>query len=183
VIDPSHYLFWITSRAAGTTAMMFASASVGVGLASGTKLLKGPDRFNIHQALAVATMVAIAVHGASLLGDTYLRPTVIDVIVPFALSYKTIPTSVGIIAGWGMAILGLSYYLRRWIGARRWKLIHRFTALAWALGLVHTFTAGTDAGQLWFVALILLTAIPALVLLATRLLKTQPPLVAAAAQR
>jgi methionine sulfoxide reductase heme-binding subunit len=183
VIDPSHYLFWITSRAAGTTAMMFASASVGVGLAAGTKLLKGPDRFNIHQALAVATMVAIAVHGASLLGDTYLRPTLIDVILPFALSYKTIPTSIGIIAGWGMVILGLSYYVRRWIGVQRWKMIHRFTALAWAFGLVHTFTAGTDAGQLWFVALIVLTALPALVLLAMRLIRPRSPLVAAAAQR
>lgn len=181
--DPSHYLFWITSRAAGTTAMVFASASVGVGLAAGTKLLKGPDRFNIHQALAVATMVAIAIHGLSLLGDTYLRPTLLDVTVPFALSYKTIPTSIGIVAGWAMVILGLSYYLRRWIGVQRWKLIHRFTALAWAFGLVHTFTEGTDAGQLWFVALILLTAAPAIILLARRLVRTRSPLVPVAAQR
>lgn len=183
MIDPSHYLFWITTRAAGTTAMVFASASVGIGLAAGTKLLKGPDRFNIHQALAVATMVAIAVHGVSLLGDTYLRPTLIDISVPFALSYKTIPTSIGIIAGWGMVILGLSYYLRRWIGVQRWKLIHRFTALAWAFGLMHTFTEGTDAGQLWFIALIVLTAAPALVLLAKRLVVGRALLVPAAAQR
>ena len=181
--DPSHYLFWITSRAAGTTAMIFASASVGIGLAAGTKLLKGPDRFNIHQAFAVAAMVALAVHGLSLLGDTYLRPTLIDVTVPFVLSYKTIPTSIGIIAGWGMVILGLSYYLRRWIGVQRWKLIHRFTALAWVFGLLHTFTEGTDAGQLWFIALILLTAAPALVLLAVRLGRDRPRLVPAAAQR
>ena len=181
--DPSHYLFWITSRAAGTTAMVFASASVGVGLASRTKLLKGPDRLNIHQALAVATMIALAVHGLSLLGDSYLRPSLLDVTVPFALSYKTIPTSIGIIAGWGMIILGLSYYARRWIGHQRWKLIHRFTALAWALGLVHTFTEGTDAGQLWFVALILLTAAPAMLLLARRLGGSRSPLVPAAAQR
>jgi sulfoxide reductase heme-binding subunit YedZ len=183
VTDPSHYLFWITSRAAGTTAMVFASASVGVGLASRTKLLKGPDRFNIHQALAVATMIAIAVHGLSLLGDTYLRPNLIDITVPFALSYKTIPTSIGIIAGWGMILLGLSYYARRWIGVQRWKLIHRFTALAWAFGLVHTFTVGTDAGQLWFIALILLTAAPALMLLTARLVRRWSPLVPAPAQR
>lgn len=181
--DPTHYLFWITSRAAGTTGMVFASASVGIGLAAGTKLLRGPDRLGIHQAFAVATMLAIAVHGLSLLGDTYLRPTLIDVTVPFALSYKTIPTSIGIIAGWAMIILGLSYYLRRRIGYQRWKIIHRFTALAWAFGLVHTFTEGTDAGQLWFVALILLTAAPALVLLAMRFGRGRPRLVPVAAQR
>jgi sulfoxide reductase heme-binding subunit YedZ len=183
VTDPSHYLFWITSRAAGTTAMVFASASVGLGLACRTKLLRGPDRLNIHQAFAVGTMVAIAIHALSLLGDTYLRPTLIDVTIPFALSYETIPTSIGIITGWALIILGLSYYLRRWIGYQRWKLIHRFTALAWALGLVHTFTEGTDAGQLWFVALIGLTATPALMLLLARFAGSRPPLAASAAQR
>jgi sulfoxide reductase heme-binding subunit YedZ len=181
--DPSHYLFWITSRAAGTTAMVFASGSVGTGLAAGSKLLKGPDRFNVHQALAVATMVAIAIHGVALLGDTYLHPSLIDITVPFALSYKTIPTSIGIIAGWGMIILGLSYYLRRWIGVQRWRLLHRFTALAWAFGLIHTFTTGTDSGQMWFIALILLTAAPALVLLARRLGARRPRLVPSPAQR
>jgi sulfoxide reductase heme-binding subunit YedZ len=183
VTDPAHYLFWITSRAAGTTAMVFASASVGIGLAAAAKLLKAPDRLNIHQAFALATMVAIAVHGLSLLGDTYLRPTLLDVTVPFAFSYKTIPTSIGIVAAWGMIILGVSYYVRRWIGVRRWKMMHRFTALAWLFGLVHAFTTGSDAGQLWFIALIGLTAAPALVLLASRLGRQRPRLVPVAAER
>ncbi len=170
--DPSHYLFWITSRAAGTTAMVLASASVGVGLAMGGKLFKrfrGADRLYIHQTLSLAVMVALAVHAVTLLGDTYLRPTVLDVTVPFALSYKTIPTSIGIVSAWAMVALGLSYYLRSRIGHQRWKAIHGFTVLAWIGGLVHTFTEGTDAGQLWFIALILVTAAPAFVLLAMRL--------------
>jgi sulfoxide reductase heme-binding subunit YedZ len=170
--DPSHYLLWITSRAAGTTAMVLASASVGVGLAMGGKLLKRfprPDRLYIHQTLSLATMFALAVHGVALLGDTYLRPTVLDITVPFAFSYKTLPTSIGIVSAWAIVILGLSYYARAKLGYRRWKAIHRFTALAWIGGLLHTFSEGTDGGQLWFIALILLTATPALVLMAVRL--------------
>jgi sulfoxide reductase heme-binding subunit YedZ len=170
--DPSQYLFWVTSRAAGTTAMVLASASVGVGLAMGGKLFKrvgGADRRHIHQTLSLAVMVALAVHALALLGDTFLRPSLLDVTVPFVFSYKTVPTSIGIVAGWGMVVLGLSYYLRAKIGYTRWKAIHGFTVLAWIGGLVHTFTEGTDAGQLWFVALILLTAAPAFVLLAMRL--------------
>jgi len=171
VTDPSQYLFWITSRAAGTSAMILASASVGVGLAMGGRLFKfgGRDRRNIHETLSLSVMAAIAVHALTLIGDKTLRPTLLDVTVPFAFSYKTLPTSIGIVAGWGMILLGLSYYMRGKIGVQRWKLIHRFTALAWIGGLVHTFTEGTDAGQLWFIALILLTAAPAAVLLAMRL--------------
>ncbi len=170
--DPSQYLLWITSRAAGTTAMVLASASVGVGLAMGGRLFNGigrADRRHIHQTLSLAVMVALAVHALALLGDTYLRPTLLDVTVPFVLSYKVVPTSIGIIAGWGLVALGLSYYMRSKIGYKRWKAIHGFTVLAWIGGLVHTFTEGTDAGQLWFIALILATAAPALVLLAKRL--------------
>ena len=168
--DPTQYLFWITSRAAGTTAMVTASASVGVGLAMAGRLLKtgGRDRRIIHEMLALTTMVAIAVHGLALLGDSYLHPSLLDVTVPFALSYKTLPSAIGIISGWGLIFLGLSYYLRSRIGASRWKMIHRFTLLAWLGGLVHTFTEGSDAGQLWFVALVALTAAPTLVLLAMR---------------
>jgi methionine sulfoxide reductase heme-binding subunit len=167
----STHLFWVISRGAGTTAMILASAAVGVGLTIGGRMLRGGtgDRRAYHEVLAIAVMVSIAVHGLALLGDSYLHPSVIDVAVPFTLSYKTIPTSIGIIAGWGLICLGLSYYIRRRIGAQRWRLIHRFTALAWILGLVHTFTEGSDRGQLWFIALILATATPALVLLIARI--------------
>jgi sulfoxide reductase heme-binding subunit YedZ len=168
--DPSKYLFWITSRAAGTAALVLASAAVGVGLVMGGRLVKagGPDRRSIHEILALSVMAAIAVHALALVGDTYLHPSVLDVTVPFVFSYKTLATSIGIVAGWGLVFLGLSYYLRGRIGQNRWKSIHRFTALAWVLGLVHAFSEGSDAGQVWFIALIGITAAPAAVLLVVR---------------
>jgi sulfoxide reductase heme-binding subunit YedZ len=166
----SSTLFWITSRAAGTTAMVLASASVGVGLTMGGKLIKRGvlDRRTVHEILALSTMVAIAVHGLALLGDTWLHPSVLAVTIPLFARYQTFYTSIGIVAGWGMIILGLSYYARRRIGAKRWRSIHRLTAVAWLLGLVHTFAEGTDTGKLWFVSLIVVTATPALVLLIVR---------------
>jgi DMSO/TMAO reductase YedYZ heme-binding membrane subunit len=97
----------------------------------------------------------------------------VDVTVPFIFSYKTFSTSLGIVAGWGMIGLGLSYYVRDRIGNERWKLIHRFTLLVWIAGLVHTFTEGTDRGQLWFVALIVLTTAPTLVLLVLRVSRSR----------
>ena len=48
-------------------------------------------------------------------------------------------------------------------------MIHRFTLLAWIGALVHTFAEGTDARSTWFVALIAITAMPALVALALRI--------------
>jgi sulfoxide reductase heme-binding subunit YedZ len=170
-------LFWVLSRAAGTTAIVLASVTVSVGLTMGGRLIRAraPERRTAHEVLSLCTLGAIAVHGLALLGDSWLHPSLADVTVPFMASYATLATSIGIIAGWGMVILGLSFYARRRIGQRRWKYIHRFTALAWLLGLVHAFAEGTDAGKAWFIALIVLTAGPALVLLVVRHLRPARP--------
>jgi methionine sulfoxide reductase heme-binding subunit len=168
------HLFWITSRAAGFAALVLASLAVSLGLLMSTKLLKGrtADLRVAHDTLALATIVAIVVHGVSLLGDSFLHPSIADIAIPFVSSYKTFWTTLGIVGGWGLILLGLSYYARRWVGAVRWRKLHRFTALAWLAGLVHALGEGTDAGQLWFLAMVALVAIPALALLATRLARS-----------
>ena len=126
----------------------------------------GGDTKALHEALALAAIVAIAVHGAALLGDHFLHPTLLDISVPFSGGYRPLWTGIGIVAGWALAALGLSYYVRGWIGQSRWRSLHRFTAAFWALGIVHTLGAGTDAGQLWFMVLLVGTTAPAALLLA-----------------
>jgi methionine sulfoxide reductase heme-binding subunit len=172
--NPTPHLFWITSRAAGFAALVLASLAVSAGLLMSTKLLKGKttELRAAHDTLALATIVAIVVHGATLLGDQYLHPSIADISIPFVSSYKSFWTSLGIVGGWGLILLGLSYYARRWMGAVRWRKLHRFTAVAWLAGLAHALGEGTDAGQLWFLAMMALVAIPALALLATRLVRS-----------
>jgi methionine sulfoxide reductase heme-binding subunit len=172
-VNPTPHLFWITSRAAGFAALILASLAVAIGLLMSTKLLKGKttELRAAHDTLALSSIVAIVVHGVSLLGDQYLHPSVLDIAIPFVSGYKTFWTSLGIVSGWGLILLGLSYYARRRIGAVRWRKLHRFTALLWIAGLAHALGEGTDAGQLWFLAMLALVAIPALVLLAIRLIR------------
>jgi methionine sulfoxide reductase heme-binding subunit len=165
------HLFWITSRAAGTLALLFSSIAVGVGLTMGGKLLKrrGPDLRVTHEALSLATIVAIVVHAVALLGDSFLHPSVADITIPFVSSYMTAWTTVGIVGGWMMIILGLSYYARARIGQQRWRTLHRFTALAWILGVAHSLGEGTDAGEAWFLIATGIVVLPASALLVTRM--------------
>jgi sulfoxide reductase heme-binding subunit YedZ len=165
------HLFWITSRAAGTAALVLSSVSVSVGLSMGGKLMKRRNGDNrvLHEALSLSVMVALAIHAFSLLGDKFMHPSVADVTIPFASSYKTGWMSAGIIAGWALVALGLSYYLRGKIGVARWRIIHRFTLVAWIVGLVHSLGMGTDAGQKWFLALVIVSAAPALVFFGARM--------------
>ncbi len=169
--DPGPHIFWITSRAAGTAALLLASVTAALGLLMSGRMLRGrgPDLRAAHEAVSLATIVAIVVHGVSLLGDHYLHPSLADISVPLASSYKTFWTSTGIVAGWATAALGLSFYARKWIGQQRWRKLHRLAAVAWLLGLLHSLGEGTDAGQLWFLAATGIVVLPAIWLLATRL--------------
>ncbi|HTU79201.1 MAG TPA: hypothetical protein VMF09_10625 [Solirubrobacteraceae bacterium] len=173
------YLFWIASRAAGTAALLLASATVCAGLLSGGRLVKGrrAELRVTHEALSLAALAALAVHGLTLLGDGYLHPSLADVAIPFVGGYETVWTSIGIVAFWMMLVLGLSYYARTRIGVGRWRSLHRFAALAWMLGLAHALGEGTDAGQTWFLAMIALAVVPALALLLVRVLgpAARPP--------
>jgi sulfoxide reductase heme-binding subunit YedZ len=170
VTDPTPHLFWITSRAAGTAALILASVGVSVGLLMSGKMMRGRgvDLRAAHETISIATLVAIVVHAVSLLGDQFLNPNVADLTIPFVSGYKTVWTTIGIIAGWSTIVLGLSFYARRWIGQRRWRSMHRFTVLAWVLGVIHSLGEGTDAGQVWFLAMTAIVVVPAAVLFIAR---------------
>jgi methionine sulfoxide reductase heme-binding subunit len=171
--DPSTHIFWITSRAAGIAALILASVAVLVGLCMGTGLLggkgRGTDLRALHETLSLSTLVAIAVHGTALLFDQFINFGVADIAIPFVSGYKGIWMGLGIIGGWALAFLGLSYYFKDKIGPARWRKLHRWTALAWVLGIAHSLGTGTDAGQTWFLAMTGSVVIPALLLLVWRL--------------
>jgi methionine sulfoxide reductase heme-binding subunit len=177
-VNVTHHLFWITSRAAGTTALLLASASVALGLlmSSGRQTERRRDLRTVHEWLSLTTLALVGLHGVALLGDSYLRPGFSGIAVPFAAAYRPLWTGLGVLAGYGLAALGLSYYLRNRIGPSRWKRLHRLTALFWLAAVVHTIGAGTDAGQAWFAITLAVVVAPAATLLLARLWSPSPDL-------
>lgn len=175
--DPAPHLFWISSRAAGSAALVLTSLSVAVGLLSALRMRgssRGPELRALHEALALAGVAAIGVHGVLLLGDSYLRASLADIAIPLVGHYRSGWTSAGIVAGWSLILLGPSYYLRGRVGAQRWRKLHRLAAPGWALGLAHSLGEGTDAGQLWFLAMCATVVVPAVLLLGFRWLRPSP---------
>ena len=113
------HLFWIASRAAGIVALLLSSAAVGVGLTMGGRMVKGRglDLRAAHEALSLATLIAIVVHAVALLGDSFLnlerRGTSRSRSCPATRSRGC---RSAIVAGWGLVALGVSYYFRTRIG-------------------------------------------------------------------
>jgi sulfoxide reductase heme-binding subunit YedZ len=164
------HLFWITSRAAGGAALLLSSASVALGLmmSSGRRSANKRDLRALHEALSLTTLAMVALHGFSLLGDAFLNPGLAGIAVPFVGPYRPLWTGIGIVAGYGLAALGLTYYVRDRIGAARWRRVHRLTAIFWLLAIAHTIGAGNDTTEIWFLAASGALVIPASVLLLLR---------------
>ena len=120
VPTPLEHGWWIASRSAGIVALLAITASVILGLlmANGLPRRKGATRVlvSLHESTALAALIAIAVHGVTLLGDPWMHATLWKISVPFSIGYRPLWTSLGIIAGWIAAALGLSYYARKRIG-------------------------------------------------------------------
>jgi sulfoxide reductase heme-binding subunit YedZ len=172
--DPSQHIFWILSRASGVVALILAAVSVGMGLAMAMRAAKGPGAMarlkQAHEATALTALIFIAAHGLALLGDSYLRPGIAGIAIPFVMSHQPLWTGLGIIGGWLAALLGLSFYVRRWVGPKLWRKMHRWTLAVYALAVAHTLGAGTDARSLWLLLILIATAAPLAVMAAIRLL-------------
>ena len=120
------------------------------------------------------TLGLIVAHGGLLLFDTYLRPGLAGVTLPFAIGYRPVFTGLGIIGGWLAAILGLSFYARRRIGAKTWRKLHRFTIVAYLLALMHVVGAGTNGTSPWMLGLLTALTAPIVFAFTYRMLPGTP---------
>jgi sulfoxide reductase heme-binding subunit YedZ len=170
--DPTQHIYWLASRALGTVAMGLVGITVAMGLVMSGRLTRRPGLPGwlkvVHEALSLTALIAIAGHGLLLLGDDYLKPGLAGITVPFAMPIRTFWTGIGVVGGWLAAIIGLSFYVRRWIGVRLWRQLHRWTLLVYALSVGHTLGAGTDAHSAWMIAVLALPAVAILFLLLYR---------------
>ena len=148
MLDPFDYTWWLASRAAGIVGFIALGLVAVLGLVSALKLVSPATAARLrpfHERLALTGLGAIAVHGLLLLLDPWLHPGVTGILIPFTMGYRPLWTGLGIIAFYALAAFGLSFYQRKRIGARRWRSAHRFASIAFVLGGVHAFFAGTDA--------------------------------------
>jgi methionine sulfoxide reductase heme-binding subunit len=168
---PANYVWWLAGRSAGMVAMLLVTCSVILGLAMAARAV--PPRWRrdagrLHQHLALIALGAIGAHGLLLAADPWLKAGVKGIVVPFAIGYRPLWTGLGIIGGYLAAILGLSFYVRRRIGARLWRRMHRFTIAVYVLALAHSLGSGTDASIPLVRDAMLASTLPVLFLFALR---------------
>src|SRR5688572_6585216 len=100
---PMEYGWWLASRASGLIALGLITLSVLIGLLMATGLWRRPGVTQklvaIHEHASLAGLVAIAIHGITLLGDHWLDPGIVGITVPFTIEHEPVFVGMGIIGG------------------------------------------------------------------------------------
>ena len=151
---PEPKAYWYLSRASALVAYVLLWHSMMLGLGMTNRLARlwpgGPAAFDLHRHASLLGLVFALFHALVLMGDRYIGYTFAQVFTPFAsASYRPLWVGLGQIGLYGMALVGLSFYVRGAIGQRLWRLIHFLSFAVFLLALVHGLLSGTDSPAVW----------------------------------
>lgn len=139
---------WYVARAGGIVSLGLLTAVVLLGLA--TRARWANDRFprayvtHLHRQLSLLSLVFLGVHIGTVILDSYVDVSPLDVVVPGASPYLTLPVALGAVAVDLLAAVVVTSLLQRRVGIRAWRRVHRLTYGVWALAVVHGIAAATD---------------------------------------
>ena len=163
---------WIILRAAGIGAYVMLFLAVAFGLiATGSpfgKRFAKASSVSVHQFLSTVGLLLLGAHLGGLLIDRYLPFRPIQLVVPGASTYRTIPVALGILAMYAMVVVLASSWARRAYSPKVWRAIHLLAVPAFILSMLHGVFAGADAARPWLFATYVVTAVIVVFLLVLR---------------
>jgi hypothetical protein len=171
--------FWAfpVLQASGLAALLWAYLGVALGLAeSGRTMrwlpLRRRELDRLHRSISLLVIGLIIVHVIATVFDA-MGDTLVTVLVPQAEGWGAARWAydLGIFAFYLSLLLGPTYYLRRVVGTRAWRLAHRFVIVVYILSVWHTLIIGADVQHYgWMRPALWLAQVPLLALFCYRLM-------------
>ncbi len=150
---PEGQWFWYLSRALGVSAYVALALGVIWGLlistGAGDGALGRARSVEIHRWISGTSLALVAGHALVLVGDATVRFDALDLLVPFLAPYRPLAVGLGTIAAYGAGVVHASFWLRRRLGQRAWRMIHYGSFGVFVLATAHGTLAGSDGGTPW----------------------------------
>jgi DMSO/TMAO reductase YedYZ heme-binding membrane subunit len=146
----SSQVMWYAARAGGMVAWALAAGSVVWGLALSTHALGRRPRpawlFDLHRFRFLGGLAAVftAVHVLAVLADSYVRFSLLNVLVPLTGGWHPLAVAWGVVGAWLLAAVELTSLARARLPRRLWRRVHYGGFALFALTTVHALAAGTD---------------------------------------
>ena len=171
-------VYWYLSRASAFTAFVLLWMSMATGLLISNKMARvwpgAFTAFDLHQFTSLLGLGFAVFHVLVLLGEHYIGLSLFQLLVPFASTpYRPLWVALGQIAIYMLVPVTFTFYVRRQIGNRLWRLIHFLSYPVFALALAHGLFSGTDSGNAWVMWLYWLCGVSLAALTAYRLAVSQ----------
>ena len=175
LLGPEPKAFWYLARSSAFVALGLLWLSMVFGLTLTNKMARvwpgGPTALDLHQHVSLLALGFALFHGLILMGDAFIHYNLAQVLIPFAgATYRPGWVGLGQLGFYMMALVGLTFYVRKSIGQKAWRAIHALSFVMFALALVHGLAAGTDSGTWWASAFYWLTGGSVLILTVHRVL-------------
>ena len=162
----STHLWWNLTRASANVAWILMFVSILWGVLMATRVLRPAPRpawmLDLHRWLGWLTVIFTGLHMTSLVADSYVTFTVVDLLVPFSGSWKPGAVALGIISAYVLAAVQLTSVAMKRISKTTWRRIHMSSYVMFAVVSLHALLAGSDSGSRWFasfsMALVMMTA-------------------------
>jgi predicted ferric reductase len=167
--------FWYLSRSTAFVAFGLLWLSMVLGLSITNRLARvwpgGPATTDLHQYTSLLGLALGCVHWLLLTGDSYSNFTLAQLLIPFATAqYRPLWVGFGQVGLYLGAIVGLSFYSRRWIGYKVWRALHFMSFVFFVMVLFHGLMSGTDSGSILAIGMYLGTGISVLALTVYRIM-------------
>lgn len=149
--------FWYLTRSTGEAALLLLTTVLSLGMMSAIRVGgRRVPRFvvaGLHRNLTLVALGFLAVHILTTVVDSFAPISLVDIVVPFASSYRPIWLGLGTLAFDALIVLTVTSLLRVRIGLRTWKTLHWAAYACWATTLVHALGTGSDARASLFLML------------------------------
>ena len=146
--------YWYMSRGAAFVALGLLWVSMMLGLLITDKLAKewpgAPVAFALHEFVSLLGLAFALFHALILLGDRYINYQLAQILMPFgSVQYHPIWVGIGQIGFYTWAIISATFYVRKLIGSKAWKIIHYVSFFNFMIAIMHGIASGTDSATPW----------------------------------
>lgn len=154
LLGPEPKAYWYLARSSAFVAFGLLWLAMALGISITGKAARiwpgGPTAFAVHQFASLLALAFGLFHGLILLGDAFIGYSLAQVLVPFGSgTFRPVWVGLGQSALYVLAVVGLSFYARSWIGRRAWRLIHFLSFVVFLLALAHGIGSGSDTSISW----------------------------------
>jgi predicted ferric reductase len=140
---------WYLIRASGLVAYGLLWLSVVLGLFITSRFARiwpsGPVAFALHEHASLLALGFTLLHLLLLLGNREWGSSLSELLLPFGSPHGRGWVGLGQLAFWLLALLCASFYARKRLGQRAWRLIHFAAFASFLLALGHALVGGTES--------------------------------------